>query len=206
MPVILSRASVLLQPMMETVAVILGLAYLVLAIRQNPWCWPAGIVSSTLYIVLMARATLYMESALQVFYVLMGLYGWWQWVGPGQRADGDGGPGLPVTRWSLRRQAPLMVLTAALTLGTGLALRQWTDAAAPFLDSFVTWGALVATWMTARKILETWHWWLVVDSLSLALYVSRELYQTAALFGVYLVLVVVAFCTWRRSLLTEATA
>jgi nicotinamide mononucleotide transporter len=127
-------------------------------------------------------------------------------VGSRRQVDGGNGPGLPVTRWNLRRQAPLMVLTAILTLGTGLALRQWTDAAAPFLDSFVTWGALVATWMTARKILETWHWWLVVDSLSLALYVSRELYQTAALFGVYLVLVVVAFCTWRRSLLTEATA
>lgn len=183
---------------METLAVALGLAYLVLAIRQQPWCWPAGIASSLLYVKLMDDAALYMESGLQVFYVIVGVYGWWHWVRGGQQA---GERELPVSSWSVGRQAPLLLLTVLLTLVSGYALARFTDASSPYLDSLVTWGALVATWMTARKILQTWHWWLVVDSLSLYLYVTRELYQTALLFAVYLVLVVVALRTWQRSLL-----
>ncbi len=179
----------------EAAAVALAIGYLVLAIGQNIWCWVAAFVSTSIYLVLMYQARLYMESALQVFYLGMAVYGWYSWRhGPGLDHS------LPVTSWAPRQHAWGIAAILTLSLTSGAALDAWTDAALPYLDSFTTWGAIVTTWMVARKILENWLYWFVIDSVSIYLYVSRELYLTALLFAFYLVLIVFGYIAWRREL------
>jgi nicotinamide mononucleotide transporter len=179
----------------EVAAVALALAYLVLAIRENVWCWLAAILSTSIYIVLMYRVGLYMESALQLFYIAMAVYGWYCWThgeGPGHR--------LEVSSWPLSRHIAPLSLILLLSLGSGYLLQNHSDAALPYLDSFTTWGAIVTTWMVARKILQNWHYWFIIDSVSVYLYINRGLMLTALLFMVYLVLIVIGYREWRKSL------
>lgn len=184
----------------EAAAVLLLIAYLVLAIRQNSWCWVAAFAGTCIYVALMYRARLYMESALQVFYLGMAVYGWYHWRhGPGEDSD------LPVTSWDHMHHLRAISAVLLLTVVSGAALDAYSDAALPYLDSFTTWGAVITTWMVARKILENWLYWFCIDSVSIYLYVSRELYLTALLFAFYLVLIVFGYLAWRRDFLRQAT-
>lgn len=183
----------------EVAAVILAIVYLLLAIREHPGCWPAAILSSLIYLVLLGKQQLYMESALQLFYVAMAGYGWWAW-----RPVAEGGT-LVVHTWPWRWHAVALLLIGLLSLVSGWLLEMNTAAALPYIDSTITWGALLATWMVARKVLENWLYWFVIDSLSLAVFLNRGLYLTAALFGLYLVLIVIGYRAWRRSMHKTAT-
>ncbi len=180
----------------EAVAVALGVLYLVLAIRENIWCWPAALVSSLLSVVLMYEARLYSESALQIFYAAMAVYGWQQW------RRGAAGPTrvtkeLPISTWPPRAHVAAIGGSLAGSVAVGWALSH-TAAAYPYLDSFVTVASLVTTYMVAKKVLENWVYWLVIDSLSLYLFVARGLPLYAALFALYLVLIVIGFVRWQR--------
>ena len=179
----------------EVLAVVLAIAYLVLAIRQNIWCWAAAALSTLLYLFIMYEASLYMESALQIFYLAMAAYGWRQW-----RHGGAGGGELTVTTRPLRHHVVAVGSVLALVLVSGELLSRYSEAALPFLDSLTTWGAVIATWMVARKILENWIYWFVIDAVSIGLYLSRELYFTAGLFGAYLVMIVIGYRSWRASM------
>ena len=130
----------------EIAAVVLALVYLVLAIRESIACWFAAILSTCIYIVLMYQAGLYMESALQVFYIAMAVYGWYCWK------HGEGPENkLPVSSWPLNRHVTPVVLILLFTLASGYTLSHYSSAAMPYIDSFTTWGAIVTTWMVARK-------------------------------------------------------
>jgi nicotinamide mononucleotide transporter len=179
----------------ETAAVALAILYLILVIRQNIWCWAAAIASTTIYIFLMYRAALYMESALQFFYIAIAVYGWRQW-----RAGGPEHDTLAVSTWPPQRHLTATASILVLAAISGMLLTHFTEAALPYLDSFTTWGAIVTTWMVARKILENWIYWFVIDSVSVYLYISRELYLTSGLFLLYLVLIVIGYRAWRRSM------
>ncbi|MGI9292309.1 MAG: nicotinamide riboside transporter PnuC [Gammaproteobacteria bacterium] len=178
----------------EFAAVLLAIAYLLLAIRQNILCWPAAILSCGIYIFLMFSAGLYMESALQVFYIAMAFYGWWSW-----RHGWSANHELPVSSWPLAFHVPVLAVIALLTWGSGYLLNNYSDASFPYLDSFTTWSAIVTTWMVARKILQNWHYWFVIDSLSVYLYINRDLYLTALLFCIYLILIIVGYRVWKKS-------
>ena len=184
---------------LEVLAVILAVLYLLLAIRQNIWCWAAAAVSTLLYLYIMYRAGLYMESALQVFYLAMAAYGWYEW-----RYGGTGHGELKVSTWPLRYHVVAIAGVALLMLASGTLLSRYTSASLPFADSFTTWGAVVATFMVARKILENWFYWFVIDAVSIGLYLNRELYFTAALFGLYLVMIVFGYRAWRASMYEDA--
>lgn len=175
----------------EVAAVFLAVVYLMLAIREQPACWPAAILSSLIYLALFGGQQLYMESALQIFYVAMAGYGWWAWR---PAAEGDA---LVVHTWPWRWHVVALLLVAVLSVASGALLAWKTSAALPYLDSFITWGSLLATWMVARKVLENWLYWFVIDSLSLGVFLNRGLYLTAALFALYLVLIVIGYRTWR---------
>jgi nicotinamide mononucleotide transporter len=184
---------------LEFWAVLLALAYLLLAIRQNSWCWPAAFAGASLYLVVMFEAGLYVQALLQLFYAAMAVYGWRQW-----RGGNNGGP-LRVVSWQARDHVrPLLFIGAAGAL-TGGVLSLYTDAAAPWLDAFTGWAAVVTTWMVARKVLQNWHYWFVIDTVLVFLYISQGLWLTAALFVLYLVLVVVGYRQWRNSM-SEACA
>jgi nicotinamide mononucleotide transporter len=179
----------------EVAAALLLVAYLLLAIRQNSLCWPAAIAGSAIYVFLMYGAGLYMESALQVFYIAMAVYGWWSW-----RHGWAENQELAVMNWPLAFHFPVLLLIAVLTCCSGYLLRHYSDAAFPYIDSFTTWAAIITTWMVARKILQNWHYWFVIDAISVYIYSSRGLYLTAMLFCVYLVLIVVGYRAWKNSM------
>lgn len=179
----------------EAAAVLFSVLYLVLAIRESLWCWPAAFLASVLSVVVLFEALLYSEAALNVFYAAMAVYGWYQWRF-GRRGAAE--HGLRITTWSWRMHALAIGGSLALSVLIGLVMSGYTAAAFPYLDAFVTVASVVTTYMVARKVLENWLYWLVVDSLSLYLYIARELYGFAALFVLYLVLVVIGWYRWRR--------
>jgi nicotinamide mononucleotide transporter len=184
----------------ELVAAVLAVLYLLLAIRQLLSCWVAAFVSSWLYVWVLFGAHLYMESALNAFYAVMAMYGFWQW------RQGKGGAALEVSHWPLSRHVIALAGIIGLSLVSWFFLRRFTPAAWPFVDSMVTWSSVFTTFLVARKVYENWHWWLVIDSVSLGLYFTRHLYVTMLLYALYLVLIVVGMREWRRSLFAPAHA
>ena len=184
-----------LQQVWEILAVVLAITYLVLAIRQNIWCWAAAAISTSLYLFIMYDSKLYMQSLLQLYYLGMAAYGWYHWRRP--RAEGEE---LPVTTWPLRYHGFAIGAVLLLVFVSAGLLQRYSDAALPYLDAFTALGAVVATFMVARKVLENWLYWFVIDSVSIGLYLDRELYFTAALFAAYLVLVVIGYRSWRASM------
>jgi nicotinamide mononucleotide transporter len=184
----------------EFIAAALAVAYLLLAIRQRLECWAAAFVSSVLYVWVLFAARLYMEAVLNGFYAAMAVYGYWQWQ------QGSGGSALPVSRWPLARHAAGVLGILCLSAISSYFLGRFTPAAWPLMDSLVAWSSVFATFLVARKVYENWHWWLVIDSVSLCLYFSRHLYLTTLLFAAYLVLILVGMRQWRRTLSPAAYA
>ena len=178
----------------EILAVVLALAYVLLAIRQSIVCWVAAFVSSCLYVWVFFTARLYMDSTLNVFYAVMAVYGFWQW----RTVDKDGAH--HVRRWSLARNALAAAGILAISTVNWYFLSRYTPAAFPFVDSMVSWGAVFATFLVARKVYENWHWWLIIDAASACLYFAKGLYLTVLLFALYLALIVIGMREWRRSL------
>ena len=186
---------------LEAAGAFFSVVYLVLAIRENLWCWPAAFLSSALTMVLMFEERLYAESALNVYYIVMAVYGWYQWHYGGRKSSSDA---LPISVWSPKAHALAIGGTVALTVIVGRLMSEFTDAVFPYLDAFVSIGSVVTTYMVARKILENWLYWLVVDSLSLYLYWQRDLNLYVALFALYLVLVVLGLIRWHRDWRAQA--
>jgi nicotinamide mononucleotide transporter len=178
----------------EIIAAVLAVVYLLLAIRQRIECWAAAFVSSCLYVWVLFGAHLYMESVLNAFYAAMAVYGFWQW------GQGRGGTALAVCRWPIARHWGALLGIIALSWVSSYFLRRFTPAAWPFADSMVTWSSVFATFLVARKVFENWHWWLVIDTVSLCLYFTRRLYLTMLLFILYVALSVIGLRQWRRSL------
>ena len=186
-------SSFIAQNWIEITAVILAILYLVLAVKQNILCWVAGIMSSVLYFFIMQSAGLYMEAYLQVFYVVMGFYGWSQW-----RAGEINNTIFVVNTWSKYQHITAILIILALSLLSGILLETYTDAALPFLDALVTWGAVVATYMVAKKLLENWIYWFVIDATSIFLFIARDLWLTAALFMIYIVIIYFGYQSWNK--------
>ncbi len=179
----------------EALAVVLALTYLVLAIRQNIWCWAAAAVSTLIYLFIMFEARLYMESLLQLFYLAMAAYGWYQW-----RQSGLNNKSLQVSTWPVSYHLFAIASVFILVFVSGHLLSEYSDAALPHVDSFTTWGAVIATYMVARKILENWLYWFVIDAVSVGLYLNRGLVLTAILFAFYLLLIILGYRSWRASM------
>lgn len=174
----------------EVIAVILAIAYLVLAMYENILCWLAALLSTSIYVVLFFDVNLYMESGLQIYYIIMALYGWYAW-----RKHNDGSEDLHISTWSVKQH--LMAATAILIITSISAyLLKNTGASYPWLDSFTTWSAVLTTWMVARKILENWLYWIVIDSISIYLFINKELYLTALLFLIYVILCISGYRQW----------
>lgn len=177
----------------EIAAAALGLVYLLLAVRRNLWCWLCALASTSIYLAIFARAALYMQAALQVFYLAMAIYGFFEWR-RGRTQSGE----LAIQSWSARQHALAIVLVAAATFINGWLLIRYTDGAAPYVDSFVTWGSIITTWMVARRVIENWLYWLLVDGVAAWLYYSQGLLFTTLLFVIYLGVVVHGYIVWRR--------
>ena len=182
---------------LEGLAVAAAIAYLLLAIRQRLACWYFAALSSALYVWILFDARLYMESALNVFYFAMAVYGWLVWFRGGSDEP------LPVTRWPLGLHAAAIAAVAALSAASGWLLSTATDAAFPYVDSATTWAALWATFLVARKVLENWWYWLAIDLTLVVVFTVRNLELTALLYAVYVLMIPFGMVAWRRSYLGE---
>lgn len=179
----------------EIAGVLFGLAYVWLAIRESPWCWPFGIANAALFLLVFSRARIYGAASLQAVYVVVSVYGWYEWLHGGK----DHGR-LLVSRAPRRWLLSLAAAGAIGSVALGLLLRHRTDAALPFPDAATTAFSLVAQWMATRKWLESWLLWIVVDVVYVAMYVSQGLLPTAGLYAAFLVLAVFGYREWRASM------
>jgi nicotinamide mononucleotide transporter len=173
---------------------VFGLVYVLLAIRESAWCWPVGIANAALFLVVCAHARLYGGAGLQAVYLVVSVYGWYEW-----RHGGEQHGRLSVSRTPARWAAGLALAGLVGTLGLGLVLKYRTDAALPFPDAATTAFSLAAQWMTTRKWLENWLVWIVVDVAYVGICASQHLYAMAALYAVFLVLAVLGYKEWRAS-------
>ena len=182
----------------EGVGAALAIAYLLLALKQNKLCWFAWIASSILYLYVMYQAGLYMESLLQVFYLCMGFYGLSQWS-----KTINNNQNTYVDVWGIGNHIFAIALVIVLSFLSGILLSNFSNAALPFIDAFTTWGAIVASYMVAKKILENWIYWFVIDFISVFIFASRGLYFTSALFVTYLVIIYFGYKSWNKIRLNQ---
>ena len=182
----------------ESIGAALAIAYLLLALKQNRLCWFAWIASSILYLYVMYQAGLYMESLLQVFYLCMGFYGLSQWS-----KTINNNQNTYVDLWSIGNHIFAISLVIVLSFLSGTLLSNFSNAALPFIDAFTTWGAIVASYMVAKKILENWIYWFVIDFISVFIFASRGLYFTSALFVTYLVIIYFGYKSWSKIRLNQ---
>lgn len=182
---------------MELLGAILGFIYIFLSIRQNIWTWPVGLLTSVLYVWVFFNSRLYADMALQFYYVLISIYGWYEWL---KGKSSDKKEKLSISRLPLRLGINLLVISVLLVFIMWFILKNYTDSSVPFADSLATAFSIIATWMLARKILEHWLVWVFVDAFSIGLFWYKELYPTVVLFVVYTIMAVMGFVEWKKEL------
>ena len=186
---------------LELFAAVLGAISVYLSVRQNIWSWPTAIVNVAVYAVVFYNAKLYADMGLQVIYAVLSVYGWYEWLyGGANRTE------LHVTRTSPRLGGVLALIALGGAAALGVLLRGATDAALPFMDSFLSSTSLVAQWMMTRKKLENWLVWIAVDVLYVGMFIFKHLYITAGLYTVFLVLAVRGYLDWRTSMAPRPAA
>lgn len=177
----------------EVLAVILAISYLVLATRENSLCWYCAFISTAIYTALFWNVNLLMDSALNVYYMAMAVFGWHQW-----QRGGESHSGVTIKTLSSHRHFEIIALIAILSAISGYLLSANTTAAWPYVDSFTTWASVITTFLVVKKILENWLYWIVIDAVSIPLYIERGLHLTALLFAAYLVIAAIGFIMWRQ--------
>lgn len=178
---------------LEICATVFGLLCVWLAVRQNIWTWPTGLVQVLLFIVIFHQVKLYSDLILHVFYVGMQIYGWWFWL--------RGGNNHAEARIAVQRPVVRVGWLAATVVGTALwghGMATWTDASVPYGDAFTTVASLCAQWMLARKRLEAWFYWIAVDVVAIGIYFHKGLYVTTGLYAVFLGLAIWGLVRWHR--------
>ena len=175
---------------LEVVALILSLAMVVFNIRVNPVGWPLAILASLLYCALFWQSKLYGEAGLQIFFVVVALWGWWQWL-RGTQADGTA---LQVRELGARGRWVALGALAVAWPATALLLRSTTDSDVPWWDAFPTAASVIGQWLLGRKYVENWPAWVVVNAVSVALFAYKGLWLTVLLYAVFIAM---SFIGWR---------
>jgi nicotinamide mononucleotide transporter len=181
---------------LEVAAVVIALAMVGCNIREIHWGWPLAIVSSLMYFALFWRSKLYGDASLQIFFVIVAFWGWYQWL-RGHRADGSS---LHVARLSRRGLALAVAACALLWPATGLFLKTFTDTDVPWWDAFPTAVSLVGQFLLGRKFIENWAVWIAVNVVSVGLFAYKALWLTVGLYGVFIALSVIGWRAWQRRL------
>lgn len=175
----------------EVVAVMLAIAYILLAVKERIECWYAAFACTAIYTFLFWNVNLLMESALQIYYLVMAVYGWWQW-----RRFKNSEENLPIQTWSSKQHSLSIIGIGVVSIFSGYLLSENTSAALPYLDSFTTWASVFTTYMVTKKVLENWIYWVVIDAVSIYLYIDRSLYLTAILFILYVSIAIYGYWQW----------
>lgn len=179
------------QSWLEFIAMILALAYVYLAARQNIWCWPCAFFSTGIYIWLFWQVSLPFHTILNVYYLFMAVYGWMKWQGKAQS-------NLTVVTWVLPKHLTWIAMLTFLALCLSLISTSFFDPKYVYLDAFISIFSVFTTVLVAHKVLENWLYWIVINSFSSYLYFSKELYWTCCLFAIYVIFAIYGYRHWRK--------
>lgn len=178
---------------LEPIGVLFGLLTVYFSVRQNIWTWPTGIVSVSAFGILFFQIKLYADMCLQIFFLWSCIQGWYFWL-----RGGENHTALHITRLTRRHIIIVSLGLVTSVLGIGFFFHTYTDASLPYLDSTASGMSVVAQLLMMRKKLEHWCVWIVVDVLSIGMYIVKEVYWTAGLYGVFLLLCIKGLREWKR--------
>lgn len=185
----------------ELLALVFGILAVGFNTKEIVWGWPTGIVGTILSGILFIEARLYSDLILHVFYVILGFYGWYEWLYGGRNKQE-----LKVSPLSKSRLLFLMILGGMGWAGFGYFFANYTDADLAYWDAFTTSFSFVGTYMLARKKIENWILWIVVDAVAAGIYFYKELFLLSLLYFLYLGLASYGFLNWRKSMRQEQPA
>ena len=180
----------------ELLGSVLSIIYLYLSIKQKASLWIFGFLCSALYVVVFFQSKFYADMSLQFYYLGVSVFGWISWKAgkPENRKE------LPVKRTTPLSGVIILLIALILYFVYYFILTGYTDSPLPKADSFTTALSIVATWMLARKMIEHWWLWIIVDSVSAGLYFYKALYPTAILFVIYTIMAIIGYRQWKKSL------
>lgn len=182
---------------LEIIGATVGLVYLWLEYRASIYLWIAGIIMPAIYIFVYYDAGLYADFGINIYYLLAAVYGWMAWMYGGNSRKGEKKE-LPITHAPMKIYLPLTIVFLVAFVGIAWILIEFTDSNVPWLDSFTTALSIVGMWMLARKYVEQWWVWIVVDVVCCGLYIYKDLYFTSALYGLYSIIAIFGYFKWQR--------
>ena len=175
----------------ESIAVLFSILYVVLAVKENIWCWGAALISVSLYIYICFSAQLYPETGLQVFYFIMAIIGYYMWNKENKEE---------IKEWSEIKHLLIILSGAILTFFMGFYFSTYTNSKMPIIDSFTTVFSIIATYMVIKKVLGNWLYWIVIDAVSVYLYFNRDLHLTSLLFIAYTIIAIFGYFSWMKKM------
>ncbi len=179
----------------EVMGFVTGALCVWLGAKENIWTWPIGIANNLFYLVLFWQSKLYADASLQVFYIVISIYGWSSWLRGGEHRSE-----LKVRKTNSSEVAFLAAITALSTVAIYALLRSHTDSTVPFGDGLTTAMSLTAQYMMSRKILENWSLWIAADVIYIGLYSYKHLYLTAFLYLVFIAMCIVGYIRWSKTM------
>ena len=201
---------ILLTSRWEWIAVLTGIIYVILAALRSNWCWFFAFASSSIYVYLCVEGKLYIESALQLFYVAMAVIGWFSWrkenlynqkllddSAVNASIDGE------IKTWSVKAHIVNLLISGGIAFLLGYSFEAYTNQANPYADAFTTVFSLAATLMVIRKVLENWIYWIVIDIVSIFLYHQRGYSLSAVLYFIFTILAIAGFIAWYKKCKTQ---
>ena len=182
---------------MEWLVFICALIYIIFIALENSIGWLFGFLSSFFSVYICYQVGLFLESGLNILYCIIGIYGWHQWLyGSYERKE------IMVTQLSFKKNFLLFLIGIIFWLLFGFFAKSFSKQVLPYLDAFITAFSIIATWMTAKKYIENWIYWIFIDALSIILFASREYYLLAFLNFIYIIIAVFGFLKWRRVIIS----
>ena len=179
----------------ESIAVFFSIIYVILASKEIIWCWAAGGIVALLYIYICLFTQLYAETALHIFYLCMSFYGYYNWK--------KNTNSLKITSWNIKKNTIVLACGSIITFFLGFYLTTYTNASIPITDSFTTIFSIIATYMVIQKVLENWLYWIIIDVVSVHIYLSKDLHLTALLFVAYTIIAVFGYFSWIKKIKTS---
>ena len=179
----------------ESVAVLFSVVYVILAAKENIWCWAAAIINVSLYVYIFYTVQLYPETGLQIFYFIMAIVGYYMW----NKQDKE-----RIKEWSETKHLLIILFGAIFTFFMGFYFSIYTDSQMPIIDSFTTVFSIIATYMVIKKVLGNWLYWIVIDAVSVYIYFNRDLHLTSLLFVAYTIIAVFGYFAWMKRMKTNA--
>lgn len=192
---------------LELLGAIIGLIYLWLEYKASISVWIVGIIMPAIYIFVYFKAGLYADFGMNIYYLLAAAYGYigWKYGFGKKKLKEDEQEELPITHTPIKQYLPLTLIFLVLWWGIYFILISVTDSNVPIIDSFINALSIIAMWMLAKKYVEQWIVWILIDALSSALYIYKDLKFTSILYAVYAIVAIFGYRKWQKMVIQDKT-